>query len=569
MYGFKIIILLITLVVSRLLFLDQDGIDYNFSSIYPDDELFYAIFSHHLANYGRLNFFDGTSNTALFLSEQYSFFVNYLGFKIFGNTFYGLRIGPALLSILGFLCYYYIIEKLAESKKELFLFSLLYIVNFTLLTLSRYQTPLALGLFLIPLVCLIFFEIQRFDQKNLNTNLLVPARKFYQNFLFLLLGLVSYALTAGYIYHLYLSAAIWGTISLYILVGKSYRNFIYLLTGCVLGIIYTLILMHFTDISFNKLFQVIQLHGTDSKASIVGIEGINFGECKSRLIKIIAPQFFKNNIGLFFLFLPSFLLGLTTFKAKNLLVNFILIGYILGCFQFFFEPSFTERKFSSFGICVILLIFLLKKDFFSEKSKLFKFSVYPISFLIAVNILITTHKRFYLGWHNEMKIGEFQFDEIFFYTSIICAIFILIILCLTKYKIFIIVPLLLLVPDIYLNYNFFIKNRTYTYKKSLYQISRHINEENTVGDFPHTMMLYNSSKPMTSLFNWRADWEENSILYLKNGTSKYFISRLYASNKDKLNNIKNITFGLEDEVIKLTLKEVYYAKPCYYLLYEK
>lgn len=151
--------IILILLLFRFAYLEQDTPPYVIGGINQEDEVYYALggLTRHYNDIGQ-----NDNDIESFISVEglslYGIPLTYVGYKIFGNTYLGLRVPVVFVSVLIIMLLGFVTHKTFGSADYLlkFLIILLLISDFGFFTFSRYFTPQIFSLFIISATFAVF-----------------------------------------------------------------------------------------------------------------------------------------------------------------------------------------------------------------------------------------------------------------------------------------------------------------------------------------------------------------------------------------------------------------------------
>ena len=515
-----VIIFIIIYLTSHIIFLDSDPPSWDISMYQPIDEMFYSntafnLFHYHDIQHKVVPYVDSDSSILNLFGNS----ITYITLSIFGNNYYGLRMSSVIISlaILIFL-YYTLINYIKNQSLDNSYFSinnkhipvlllLLYLIfDFSFLMAGRIIEPTIVRMF--GMVFTIWLISTSYNQRRINSKLLA----FIMGIIVLLFILLIYPT------NIFLIPAIF---SFYFIEGlkKGFKNALVRSLSFSLGVIIGFYIFNLLDkFLFNesiiKVFLINYLSYSNRIASsnnstiLIFIKNIiiNF-------LNIFNTNIFRFNIFLLMLFLIS--IPVLLYKIiKDRFYMDILVTTIL-CFlilQTLFINDFFYRKlviFLPLILFTILQAYLYIGRFINfiklDRKYLYAFISYiTMCFCFAFVILLYNTKGSLVPYYN---LYNERVVLILLYTIQVFVTFIYIFRIntknfLTSRRKYILLFIILILPNIYLDIKYIYYSPTYTYKKTMVTLSKYIDNKILLGGLSHGFRLYNTSIPLLNYYSY-------------------------------------------------------------------
>lgn len=506
-------LLFILFFVSRILFLDEDLPPWGVINYQPVDEGAYSMLALNEYNYGEISpeVLDGNVEYITSPHIRTNIFGNilvYTGLKIFGDNYWGLRIGSVFSGLIIFILSIIIINHITRKscmeqyKQKLVNIGLLmyFVLDFNFTIASRVMETSIHRLLFVLLIILAYIKIQ----KNVFAKFCVMSL------------LVTFSVFGVYITNIFLYLAIFlALIGYAVKYGKAI--FVKGFWGMICGFFIMLIPLEFYYI---KVWQTYAIKNMFSAIlSFSSQEGYTVTSSWWVLIRSTA-HFISSNVNLYSIaLLGAFILSIPflwhlVLKVKNVNVLFLLALIFSLYLQTLVSEDYIVRKFLViYPVFIFLIAFLIANN---REFKLFIvdklvglnrkrnkvllviYVLFTISICICVFLL-----RFFIisdGTQNDFS----KIDIYFIMISGTISLFLLIIgfICFMNNKkaanlILSLTVLCASCTHIYLNLNYIFLNRTYTEKQAMIEIGKTAGNKYVIGSFfPMGYTLYNDIKPI-------------------------------------------------------------------------
>lgn len=431
-----------------------------------------------------------------------------ISLKLFGNNYYGLRMGVIVASlIISFLVLYIIrlLEKQTDKKLGTnsrgvwFLVITQLAFGFSFVFASRVVEPSVFRSLLVMLVVVYIYVCQT-KQKNVN---------------YFLLGVLStFTVTWGYVTNIFVFVAA-GVLLLYELIQyKNWKNCIKFLAGCIACFILSEIVMKLVQ---NRTF-------TEDTLRVLGHETrrVTFS-----ILEILANIKAMLNSNMF---------------AYNAV--FFVLAFVGECYCLIagFIQKNIAKIYSSMLICGFFLQGLVTSDFFQRKSIV----IFPILLIVIVHWMIEFDEKAcgkyvrlikcgiialsVIGWCNTFyKITNLSNDDmsvrfkgIFIIVTTIALVMLVVTLLMNKKRWGIII-LALLISDICMDYEYIV-SMDKTEKETMISLGKIVGNDYVLGN-GYSYCLYNEIIPVSNSYDayYLDEYIDfNSMLILQDKV-KYFL----------------------------------------------
>lgn len=502
--------IIIVFILMRLINLDADIPSFKLMNISSIDEFYYSVVSFNLVHYGSVTNYilpEAENDAVPFMLLLSGF--NAITLQIFGNNYFGLRLGSLLCSLVLFLFYLNIIKKTSLFGNHLFSSStdklpnyvlffvlLFFACDFSFLVISRVAAPeISRSL---TLVILLWFVATKND--------LFKSNPYLYSFIFGFLALFS--VWFGYIYNLFFAGACGFTLFFLSYKEKKviFNACFFILGALVCSAIYEACCRWFFDKSFFDYFQVLsnvsktrvdtESHGLAN--FVLKIKTMFFSDFSTNMFRLNAVFFIVSTTSI-----PIFFYRML--KYKKSLDVFIACLFILWIIQSFFENSYPLRRHTiMFPVFVLMIIYSFEEieHFIKYVSnhKLFRTSLFLYYFLIVCVFLFNTFVFF------KMCKSDYTSMLSFWLLNFICGLLVIAILIFCalfkkhRTKLTYFISLMLLIPSLFLLFNKVLINATYYYKQTMIEIGKQVGDEVMIGGVSYAFRLYGNSKPTLNLY---------------------------------------------------------------------
>lgn len=565
------ILLFFLFIISRLLFLDEDLPPWGIINYQPIDEGSYAILALNQYNYGAISpdVFDGDVEYIVSPHVRTNIIGNvitYIGLRLFGDTYWGLRMGSVLCGFFIFalsLLIFKELDKLYSSKPRYlqyikYGFMIYQILDFSFLMACRVmETSIFRAVFVS--ACIYFF-IKLKDRPFLN---------------YFVLGiLITISVFGVYITNVFLYLSIALTIIFYgIQNGK--RHFGLASSGIISGSLIALVplelyyyLVWNTSVIKNMFEAIFDFSSQD------GYEiTFSFWVLLRSTVHFIASNVNLYNIGFFSILLIClpYLLFLII-RKKDITIFFSLSMFFSFYLQTLVSEDYIVRKYIVLYPVFVILVYIIVLEYVSNRNliinflKLFEnkkrlFAYFYITLCTIVGGLII-YFRFRII--SDGTIYDFSKDDILVISllNIICLILIGIIgMNILKRNIivlrcFIFTLFFSCSIHMYLDLKYVYTSRTYYEKECMVELGKIVGDDYVVGTFfPIGYTLYNDVKPIVTTTEkwvncverypsvWSIDYNDTGIEGVRGYLDSIFEDSQYTLVEYKRLERNFLTFG--------------------------
>lgn len=566
------IFIFIIFFVARLLFLDEDLPPWGIINYQPVDEGAYSMLALNLYNYGEISP-EVLGGDVEYITSPHirtnilgNFFV-YVGLKLLGDNYWGLRIGSVVCGFFILAILLAIIDHLSKARgisprfrHALNIGCLLYFtLDFNFTMACRVMETSIYRLLLIMLIILAFVKIRE---------------KIFIKFLVLTL-LTTFSVFGVYITNVFVCLAIFITLIGYgIKYGK--KSFFKGFSGMICGGILMLIPL---EIYYIKVWDTLAIKNMFSAITAFSTQaGYTLNSSFWTIIKT-SVHFLASNVNLYNItLLAAMILSIPyllylIIKHKDLTVLFLVSLVVSLYLQTLVSEDYIVRKYIIVYPVLLILLCIVATHRWHIKSLLirmfngshgmrnrFLLVIYMIlSIIICLGVFIFRFYRIADGTKNDFK--DIDILMIVLMGCLSLALFIGSIYKYIKGKriIFTFIGCILcaLSIHVYLSINYIYFNRSYTEKQCMIDIGQIVGNDYVIGSFfPMGYTLYNDIKPIiTSTDIMVQAYDEYPDLwcldYTDQGDSglRGYLDSLFIDSEYQLINYKNFernfsTFGI-------------------------
>lgn len=352
------IVIITALIIARFLYLDQDAPAYMIGGITQEDEPYYCLgaISRYNADQDRvIKGLEHINGDGLML---YSSHIVYLSLKVFGNTYWGLRLPCVLISLCIILLLYDILRRQKVDKTILLLVMLYMFTDFYFFLFSRFETPQIYSMLAITWVLWLYFKYGMASNRGI----------------FLIGFFVFFSVSFIYAYNAFL-IMVFGLLSVFQSCNqKSVKPLVFFSSGIITCMLLYLGTLMAINSSVGELITVLSGHGG-------GIEGVKSSEMLGmnflahikniygKLIQLPVTNLFRYNLSVlllfFFTFPFMFRQVLREKSEKHLMFLLFVFALIL---QSYLAVSYPFKKL----IVVFPVVVLVLADVLTEALKYYK-----------------------------------------------------------------------------------------------------------------------------------------------------------------------------------------------------
>jgi len=537
------ILLGVILILLKIFFIEMDPPSWLVAYYQPIDEMYYVQLAYDYIDYQQLFYSDRIS---FFGTPLLSNIVAFFTLGVFGDNYYGLRLGSVFFGVMSMIIFVLLTRKFIFFKLIRFLAILFFGLNFSFTMATMYVEPTISRTFSLLVVIYIIVNFYDSILKNPKRIILINSIVFtillitYPTNLFTLLA--SYALLV--IYPMLINNKE-RTIKLFFI-----RNTYYLLS-----ILIPVVLIWITFLSFeiNIVENILNRGGDYSSRVAFSVTNIyrNF-------INIGRSNLFIYNPLLCIVFFLSISLFVSKKIKKEYLANEVVIIFcFLTCFilQSFFINDFPQRKLIIMLPMILLLISWYVNDIY-EKELLFNKKIIfncIISFIIlAVLFVLLNNLKRSIGTVS-LFLGLMLFGIIVYNRKI------------DKIKLFA-VFLLLISSELFFSIKNYVLEPTFNYKLAQEKLSKY-NGEKFIGGYSIGFRAYNNIKPVLNpyLYYGNKDAYDKKIIELTRENDFFYT----IGDDDEIENNKGRGFVVLDTLLKYNETVNYKNKSVYLYIKEQ
>lgn len=465
----------------RFIYLDQDAGLWSTMAICQEDEAYYTVSAiEQVTNTPQI--IDGASNTLNKFWLNGSSIPTYIGLKTLGLNYWGLRIGPVIISLLIILLIINSLPKISRYNK--FIITLLLLSDFYFMVISRYQTPIIYSLFIIVLTTYIYFKKQG---------------RFW---LIVIGGLTISSVLFIYVYNLFFFAAISSVILIESVRERESKTILYYIIGVVLGTLLFTGLMYCSGQSWSNYITTLTGHGGGTVDFFHLNFSLLFSLIKSGVSSIFLTNFYRFNPIHLFLFIFSLTYISLNFKSfqfnKFLLLALLALFFLI--FQSTFVISYPQRKLFVFFLFSILIIYTVLSNFHNILNTKWKTRVSISSALIgSIYFLRINHSMTYWSLNSEEFFTPKYITTIGLFISTIAILTLIISHFRNKFFTKTLLIFTIVLNTFYSSY-FFIYDASFNYRDGLKKFKKFTNNEIIGEGFSHAYVFYANCVPAQNCY---------------------------------------------------------------------
>lgn len=548
-------ILMILSLFSRILYLDSD-LPYKILHSYAVfDEFYYTIPGFNLFHYGEVN----PSIVTNVLEEKIppnnisQNLTTYLTLKVFGNNFYGLRMGSVCCAFFIFVIFYLLLRRIlvlnhlcvkSQFKARLMLFiPLLYLLfDFSFLAAGRVAEP--------TIYRMLALVIMLYVGSLIDLNHIKPWHS-------ILLGFLAFAnISFVYIYNAFVYAA-FGTAIFTGIFKKGTKKVLQHMALFGLGTIICLLLYStFINICYHSSLLEVYKSLLPFQSRIGGSATPGFDSYIINTSLMLMTNIFRFNFILLFMFLVSMPVFIDRIKRKlgSLdLYILALIGFLI--LQSVIINDYALRKLLVMLPLVLIILvesFIHAENYFNalkpEQLRIIKIYwalVWIIGALVFYYYAVSDLKDESLLMTNHFTVLNFV---IFLFGTIILSFNYLYFRRIPKAFIIVLLAAILL-PNILLDFRYIFFNRTTEYRDTMIAMSEKIDDKIIVGGLSYAFRLYNTSIPMLDFYTTEysanidsaARYDKYFDQLFADGAGSYSIGVMTAKHDEDIINVSYMT----------------------------
>ncbi len=538
---------ILSLIVCRFFFLDQDASAYQVCNVCQEDEGTYACgaINKYCRSQDRTTV--GFSQTPFECMTIYSILPIYYSMKIAGNNLWGLRIPAVLASILIVLLLFNIMRIIRPNDPSQWLFLLLILSNFYFFIFSRFNSPQIFSLLAITITIWVYFKY--------------GYSKWYTAMLAGLLA--ASAVCIVYVLNGFLLAGVGIFMLVTSIRNKKIAPVLFFALGVAVSFLFYLFCLHAIGSNIGAVLSELTgkgeysaLHNSANGFSLIAWLSKNLMKVYSDIMAFICTGFFRYSLPFLFLFLislaywPFIFTTSTNAKEKDglLLVALVLVFHVL---QSYFLVSYPFKKLVVDLPLVFTAIYIAFPYFKIEKQQSFKFPMLlTIAAIIALVFCILNFKinKSHTYWSGFDYLGYYETTPIWFDIINVCSLLLLFGAFIFQSKLQLLIKCgigLSVICGIAFSYTVCFKDRRYEIRDCLINIKSMAENKVLASTWsPHNFEFYTNCKPALQDFPFQKD-------------GNYSSPKRFNSIMDSMLTHKNIDFV----VTKRLYKDTHYSIP--------
>lgn len=495
---------------SRIIYLDADVPMFRLLFISGPDELYWNISGFNLYHHGTWvhKVFDFLPPDELPFTTMQNF-MTFLGLELFGNNYFGLRISSVVCGLIVAVCVIYALNKQIIEGAPLKLLSICItscymLFDFFFLESNRFNEPTIYSMAMIALAMVLLSLIGKTSGK-------------LAYYVTLACGvLAGFSFTFVYIYNIY-----WTFALVIAVIASRYkedrRKFLPHLLIFTLGALISIgAFLVFLDKAFGMSldYYVALMKGIGGKGTNRVPELLNIGQLISLFLnnyKVAFEQFltsnlFRYNPALLFLFLaatPIFIVKAV--REKKPIDIFIILFFIFRLGLSILIPyDWYEKKLVQTFPCVVYTIGAaiiyapsIRDNLPKRDNKLI-----ILAYIVMLAFFgILTYQMMARELLNTSRPNEFIAKYEFFIVLVVFPLLFIENLRLKKF-VFIVLLLILILPNLRLSDRFVYGDPTYKRRDALIAMGREIDGKILAGGVSYAVRLYNTSVPVMNFYNY-------------------------------------------------------------------
>lgn len=521
------------LLIGRFIYLDQDVPGYFISGISQEDEAYYSTEGINLYNLDHGRYLKGYEHNNMAPLLLYSTPLTYLSLKIFGNTYWGLRVPVVLISILVILLLHDILNRLKVPKIYTWLITLYLATDFYFFLFSRFQNPQIYSIAAITLILWTYFRFGAESKVGL-----------------ILIGLFSsLAVLVVYLYNAFFLGALG---LFFVILSVKHKRLFYLLyfsIGIFLSALFFIVCVEIWGSSIIEFIKVLTFHGGGvvkyETTSIMAVAMKVLKGAALAIFQILPTNFFRYNLPLLFFFLISTpVLIHKVFKEKNETAFLFLLSFILQYLQLVFIASYPFKKLIVLMPIVILtIVFCIPafEEYYNSgllKKKILAFIVAIVALLGCLyNFKINKDPNFWAGFEYGYFVNTPKWFDILniiflFTTFVLFLLFTFKQYLSMNFRYLFFLPL---IASTFLIIKYCILEKKFEVRDALIDMKPIIENKVLITGFPHAHQFYSNCIPALSGYTESfamGDQYKNVVDSLfKNGIAEYKIEKKFKHEK--------------------------------------
>lgn len=475
------ILLGVLLVLIKIFFLEIDPPNWLFAYYQPIDEMYYTQMAYDFIDYKEFFFKDKN----IFIGNPFlTNIMGYITLNIFGDNYFGLRIGSVFFGILIIYLFILILRRFVHYEIIRFLIIIFFGLNFSFTMASIYVEPTISRTFSLMMVIYLVITTYKTIKEN-------PQKMLFINMLIFIILLFTYPTNLFTLLATYIVFVLFPILNLskkIVIYSFLVRNIYYVFSIIVPFIVLWAVFLLF-DIN---IFESMLKRGDDYSERV----GFSLNTLYTNFITIGKSNIFIFNplISIFSFFSISLCI-IKIIQKKYLPIEVLIVFVFLISFftQTLFINDFPQRKLIIILPLLLLLISWYTDHVFNKKIKINK--VLIVNFLGALLILIIL---FVILNNLKRSIGSISL-----FLGIILLFFIIIKKKLDIKKLYIFF-FLLISSELFFCIDNYIIGNTYYYKETLKKLSKYNNKE-FIGGFSLGFRAYNNIKPIINPYFYYND----------------------------------------------------------------
>lgn len=456
------------------------------------DEGIYGNLALNLQNWGTLMHPLKMSGIALeqnlqIILDIFGNMVIYPFLLIFGDNYYGFRLGIVFIAFLSLIFMILSIKKLKKDydiQHYYFeIFTLLFLdVNFIFYSASRVVEPTIFRLFFSAIILWAFVSIKKNSLKSFLIGFFLTVSIFlvYINNTFLVLGIIIYIFILFFMRQK----------------KEAIQSIIYGLSGVIIGLILSEIyyFIVWKKEAFKVLLDVIKSFNSNSNYSIIVADTgyqIYFIMYIKRIIRFVSSNLFFYSLPIFSLIVASLYNVKSFFKNKKREYFFCLSMIIALFIQTLVSEDFINRK----SIVLLPFVIFICIDYIMlYQRKEVSLSLYDVGEITFVILCIVIQKIYlpfsgYAGFNTNDKV------IMILYVLIPTIIFLISISRRWSYKLLIAMFLMFSLGNALFIYRYYFKNIYFYDKEMMISLNKYGNQV-ILGEYINGYTLYNNIRPV-------------------------------------------------------------------------
>jgi len=510
-YLLVIIIISIIGTFFRIYNLEQDAPPYNQAGLSQTDEPYYCFWAidDYYKEKGKtieVPEFKNYEKSVLTIS---SYPLTYLGLNLFGNNYFGLRIGVVAISLISILFIFLTISLLTKDRGIKLLMLILLFSDYYFSAVSRLQNPQIYSI--CGISCFLYFAIRGMESKA----------AYVASWIILLFTIVFI-----YPYNAFIALA-YGLYSITLdIKAKKIELLNYAFLSGIIFCLLAIIIFYFSNTtleSYLKLFSSFR-----SKRNEIAPFSLNIMYFINGFLGIVFSNLFRYNFGYIAIILFYFFASISN-RSLNKTVTLMLFIFFCAYLQSSFMPSYPFKKWVVlFPFVMIITTDLFSNSFILKDLKLkIRLIISTFIFLLFLYMLKATSSSVYWnGFSSSYSIIPLPAISLVLLTTILFTIVCLLVFLKEKFEVYILTSLIIC-GMIFMVKNQFIKP-TFIHKELQLSLAKY-NTSTTKGilinGFSHTYALNNDL--ITSVSPYYSGFNDISILPVIQYAKNNYLTMIY------------------------------------------